>query len=269
MPGDIVEKWVDIGGIRTRYLQAGQGSTTLLFLHGLGSSADRWLDIPLALSLYHRAVAVDLPGFGMSDKNSPSMQYTTNDYVEFIVRMLHELKEDGKIAIVGHSLGGYIAAEIAIRYKPLVDQLVLIDSSGMLDGPTYLLEEYLKAAMNPTKESVRKVFEQLVANPARIPDALVDGFIYRMGLPGAKNSFKLAYQNSVNTQIGKHRLEQLSDTKTLIIWGKQDKLIPFEYCKKFQTAITRSKVELIEDAGHAPFAEKPALICEIVHQFLG
>jgi pimeloyl-ACP methyl ester carboxylesterase len=134
-----------------------------------------------------------------------------------------------------------------------------------------LLQQYLDAAMSPTKESVRAVFEQLVADPIRIPDALVDGFIYRISQPGAKHAFKSAFDNSVYSQIGTDRLKQIGgDNKipVLIIWGMQDKLIPLNYFKILHEAIEGSKVEIVEDAGHAPFAEKPAIVCELLHRFL-
>ena len=122
--------------------------------------------------------------------------------------------------------------------------------------------------MDPTRESVRSIFEKLVALPPRIPDILVDGFIYRMKLPGAKNAFRLAYENSVNTQIGNGRLQKISGIQALIIWGKEDKLIPLDYHSIFHSAIDNSIVELIDDAGHAPFAEKPALTHELMRRFL-
>jgi len=173
-------------------------------------------------------------------------------------------------SIVGHSLGGYVAAQLATEHGDFVKKLVLIDSSGMLDGPTPLLLEYLDAAMNPTKQAVRAVFEQLVADPIRIPDMLVDGFIYRISQPGAQHAFKSAFDNSVYTQIGIEKLKQIGDSKipTMIIWGMQDNLIPLRYFQIFQEAIRGSKVIFVEDAGHAPFAEKPAVVSEILRQFI-
>ncbi|MGI0024698.1 MAG: alpha/beta fold hydrolase, partial [Nitrososphaera sp.] len=268
--GSQAEGWVTTCGMKTRYLEAGHGKAKhILFIHGLGSSADRWLDIPLALSLDHHTIAVDLPGFGMSEKPSCGMHYSIEEYADFIAQLMYDLKiDDGKVSLVGHSLGGFIAAETTITHRRLIDRLVLVDTSGMLNGPTPLLEQYLAASMNPTRESVRRVFEQLVANPIRIPDFLVDAFIYRIGLPGAKEAFRLAYENSVNTQIGKKRLGKIAGIKTLIIWGKEDRLIPLKYLSLFKKSINGSRVELVEDAGHAPFAEKPAVVFEIIRRFL-
>jgi 2-hydroxy-6-oxonona-2,4-dienedioate hydrolase len=178
--------------------------------------------------------------------------------------------EGDTTSIVGHSLGGYIAALLAVGHRNLVDKMVLIDTSGMLNGPTTLLQQYLDAAMNPSKDSVRAVLEQLVADPIRIPEALVDGFMYSISQPGAKHAFKSAFDNSVYTQLGVGRLKQISAAKipTLIMWGRQDRLIPLRYFRTFQAAIKGSDAAIVEDAGHAPFAEKPAVVCELLHKFL-
>jgi 2-hydroxy-6-oxonona-2,4-dienedioate hydrolase len=281
--------FLDINGLNIRYLdtnnnriidyaipgkQQQQHYDPVLFIHGLGSSADRWLDIPDALSLlgFH-AVAVDLPGFGQSDKPE-NMEYTIRQFVQVVASFINKvglIKTNTKVSIVGHSLGGYIAAQLAIEYPNLVGKLVLIDTSGMLDGPTPLLQQYLEVAMNPTKQAVRAVLEQLVADPIRIPDALVDGFIYRItNLQGAKHAFKSAFDNSVYTKIGVERLKQINENKIppLIIWGRQDRLIPLHYFKIFQEAIRDSQAIIVEDAGHAPFAEKPAIVYEILRTFL-
>jgi 2-hydroxy-6-oxonona-2,4-dienedioate hydrolase len=147
---------------------------------------------------------------------------------------------------------------------------VLIDPSGMLDGPTPLLQQYLDAAMNPSRQTIRAVFEQLVADPIRIPDVLVDGFIYRINQQGAQHAFKSAFDNSVYTQIGIEKLKQIGESKipTMIIWGIQDNLIPMRYIRTFQEAIIDSRTVIVEDAGHAPFAEKPAIVSEILRQFI-
>jgi pimeloyl-ACP methyl ester carboxylesterase len=270
------QAFVDIDGLKVRYLEAGnavgaEGSAAqeakgdVLFIHGLGSSADRWLDIPDAMSLLGlRPVAIDLPGFGQSGK--PEIDYTIEKFVETVAGFMRKTGMQ-KASIVGHSLGGYIAAQLAAEHADLVDRLALIDTSGMLGGPTPLLKQYLGAAMNPEKKAVRAVLEQLVADPIRIPEVLVDGFIHRMHQPGAKHAFKSAYENSVNTQIGFDRLKRIG-APALIIWGRQDRLIPLEYFRTFQESIAGSKVAIVEDAGHAPFAEKPAIACELLHKFL-
>ena len=241
----------------------------ILFIHGLGSSADRWLDIPDALSKHYHTIAVDLIGFGGSDKPE-DVNYTIQKFAEFILEFINkiELNGDGKITLVGHSLGGYIAVEFAIRNKELIEKLVLIDSSGFLKGPTPLLEQYLNAAKYASYDNVRSVFEQLVSQPWRVLPAVINTFITRINSSGAKHAFESAYENSTTTQIDLSRAKSIEDIPTLVIWGKNDNLIPIGHIDRFKQVFKKHKVERIDDAGHAPFAEKPALISEILHSFL-
>ena len=260
--------------IKMRYLESKQGvrisDRHILFIHGLGSSADRWLDIPDAISMYYHTIAVDLIGFGGSDKPK-DVNYTIEQFSEFILEFIEKIclsGDDRKITLVGHSLGGYIAVDFAIRNKGLIEKLVLLDSSGFLKGPTPLLEQYLNAAKYPSYDSVRNVFEQMVAQSWKVLPVIINIFITRINSPGAKYPFESAYQNSTTTQIDLSRLKSIEDIPTLIIWGKSDNLIPIEYSEPFKQVFKNYRVELIEDAGHAPFVEKPAIICEILHSFL-
>jgi pimeloyl-ACP methyl ester carboxylesterase len=260
---------VNVNGDNIRYKEFGERENRhILFIHGLGSSSDRWLDIPEALSRYHHAIALDLPGFGGSD--APQMEYTINRFREFVLDFMRALGiDDDKITLIGHSLGGYIAAEIAIQNRNCVNKLVLIDSSGMLKKPTALLEEYLDAATSASPDKVKRVFEQLAAQKWRVLPIVVEMFNKRLKeVPGAKHAFESAYRNSTSTQIGLDRLKQIEGLPTLIIWGRNDTLIPVEHSKLFKQAIQNAYLEIIEDAGHAPFVEKPAIVCEILREFL-
>lgn len=137
----------------------------------------------------------------------------------------------------------------------------------MLNRPTPILEEYLATALNPSKERVRKTFEKMVADPSRVPEKLVDGFIRRINMPNAKHAFKSTLENSAKTQIGLDRLRKICNISTLIMWGVHDKVIPLAHSDFFKDSIECSKLEIIEDAGHAPFAEKPDQVCAILKNF--
>ena len=262
------ECWIKLNDLKIRYFEAGKDNPNhILFIHGLGSAADRWLDIPEKLSESYHTIAIDLPGFGFSDK-SDKLTYTIPEFRKIILNFMNKTKiNDGKTTIVGHSLGGYIAAEIAIEEKQMVEKLVLIDSSGMLNSPTSILEQYLKAALNPTKESVRKTFEKMVTDPKRVPEKLVESFIERINLKNAKYAFESTLANSTSTQIGLLRLKTIK-APTLILWGEVDNVIPCEHSKIFHDSIKELKMITIRDSGHAPFAEKPIQVYEILKKFL-
>ena len=263
------ESWANVDGLKIRYLESGVGATRhVLFIHGLGSAADRWMRIPQDLSSDFHCVAIDLPGFGESDKPG-NMDYTIDAFRKIIISFLKEIKIQGQeLNLIGHSLGGYIASEIAIQNQNYIRKLVLIDSSGMLEQPTPILDEYFKAAINPTQENVRKAFEKMVADPQRIPQPLVDGFIRRIKMPNAKQAFESALINSATTQIGEDRLRKINPISTLILWGVHDKVIPLEQSKFFKENIKDSRLEIIDDSGHAPFAEKPSHVCKLLRNFL-
>ena len=263
------ECWINVNGLKIRYLESGKGQKKhILFIHGLGSAADRWMKIPDELSSDFHSIAIDLPGFGESDKPK-NMDYTIDQFRTIIVSFLKELTiQNEKINLIGHSLGGYIASEIAIQNQNNIAQLVLIDSSGMLERPTAILKEYLSAAMNPTQDNVRKAFEKMVADPKRIPTQLVAGFIRRINMPNAKHAFESTLINSATTQIGLNRLRKITSIPTLILWGDHDNVIPLEHSSFFKKSIDNSRLEIIEDAGHAPFAEKPKEVCELLKNFL-
>jgi 2-hydroxy-6-oxonona-2,4-dienedioate hydrolase len=269
--------------MKIRYLESDNDNSEkqqrILFIHGLGSSAERWLDIPEALSLYFHTLAVDLPGFGGSDKPS-NMEYTIEAFSNIVTQFMDNIRiteenhgnNNARTTLVGHSLGGYIASKIAAAAENsnYLDKLVLVDSSGNLQKPTPLLNQYLDAAMNPTKEKVRKVFEQMVANPLLISDVLVQGFIDRVNNPNSSYAFESSLRNSANTQIGIENLNKIGENgiPTLIIWGMYDKVIPTQHAQIFRQAIKDSSVTIIPRTGHAPFTEKPALVCEYLHRFL-
>jgi len=266
-----------VKGVGTYYKEYGDPKDKhVLFIHGLGSSSLAWRDIPDALSQYFHTITIDLIGFGASEKPETA-DYTIKGLSKFIEDFLKERigiekKEHKKINIVGHSLGGYIAAQVAIENKKMVEKLVLIDSSGLLEMPTQLLKDYRVAAteVNPVTryEKVKRVLEDLYAGPSRLLPVAVDLFEYTIEKPGAKHAFEAAFDNSTTTQIEQEGFKQIDDIPCLVIWGEKDNLIPIEYYYKFRQKLPNAKYETITDAGHSPFVEKTALVYEKLRTFL-
>jgi pimeloyl-ACP methyl ester carboxylesterase len=266
-----------VKGVGTFYREYGDTRKShVLFIHGLGASSMRWGDIPEALSKYFHTITVDLIGFGASEKPQ-NADYTIKGLSKFIVDFLTERirimdKEQKKISIVGHSLGGYIAAQVAIENKEMIEKLVLIDPSGLLEAPSQLLKAYRAAAtdLNPLsrRERIKRVMEDLYASPSRLLPVLVDLFDYTIEKPGAKHAFEVAFDNSTTTQIDPKGFKQIEDIPCLVIWGEKDNLIPIEYYYKFQQQLPKAQCATIADAGHSPFVEKTALVYEILRTFL-
>lgn len=262
------EHWANLNGLKIRYLESGKNNDRhILFIHGLGSSADRWGTIPKSLSANFHTISLDLPGFGESDKPI-SMDYTINFFRDIVIDFMNLLAINDQTSIVGHSLGGYIASEVIMQNKTTVERLVLIDSSGFLTKSTPLLEKYLSVAMNPTNANVRNIFEQMVSDGTKIPLKLVESFIKRINLPNAKYAFKSTLENSTNTQIKFDNLKLMGSVPTLIIWGVEDRVIPLQHSELFKKSISNSHIEIIQDAGHAPFTEKPEQVSVLIRNFL-
>ncbi len=258
--------FIDVNNLKIHYLEDGKENNNLvLLIHGLGSSAERWLIIQKEISKKHHTIAIDLPGFGQSDKPQ-SFGYTISNFKDIVTEFMKKIKPySGKTCLVGHSLGGYIALDVAAEPRT-IDKLVLIDSSGMLSKPTLLLREYLEAAIKPARKKVREVFGKMVADPNRVPDYLVEGFISRVATPDTKISFQKTLDNSANKPIDISKLNRIT-TPTLILWGKEDKVIPLEHAYLFHEQLPESRLEIIQDAGHAPFAEKPAQVIKLIDSF--
>ena len=120
-------EYLQIGDIRVRYLDRGTGQTAIL-VHGLGGSIESWANNIDALSREVRVIAIDLPGFGQSDK--PKLNYTIKFYRDFLASFIEQLEL--RVTLVGSSLRGQIAAELAIVRPDLVQRLVLISPAGAL-----------------------------------------------------------------------------------------------------------------------------------------
>jgi len=279
---EVKEYKVTLNDFQIRYLKSEKRNSSkkknILFIHGLGSSSDRWWDIPDALSRYfHPIVAVDLIGFGGSDKPI-TIDYTMEYFSKFIRDFIDckqiwrngdDSEDDScRTILIGHSLGGYIAAKVAIEGQDLIEKLVLIDSSGLLKEPTPLLEQYLDAALNPSFENIKNVFEQMLGNPALLIPTLIDAFIKRINLPGAKYAFKSAFENSTRKYIESSELQRIENIPALIVCGAADKLIPVAHSIRFNEILKHSQLQIIENTGHAPFSEKPSMVFDIMRIFL-
>ncbi len=260
--------------IRMKYFEFGLTSlcdkrnSSILFIHGLGSSSERWIDIPFALSRYCHTISVDLIGFGESDAPL-DMGYSISDFTMYLLDFIdHILHDCDNLILVGHSLGGYIACDLATRVNDQLKKIILIDSSGLLEKPTPLLNEYLFAAQNPTYSNVKNIFQKMTMLPFLVSDYFVNSFIDKMNKENAKYAFESAFKNSTTTQVSQFAFDILNQKQTKIVWGDNDYVIPIQYCKQFKEFLPNASIEIMHGCGHAPFVERPATVCEIIHSFV-
>ncbi len=260
------EKTATVFGAKIRFLEAGDATKpTVILLHGLGAQAESWqFNIPALAANYH-VIAPDQVGFGKSDK--PFLKYRVGTYADFLDKLMAELKIE-KASLVGNSMGGWVAALTAIKYPNRVEKIVLADAAGL--APKIVDFDQIYQLNNSTRDEVRANLKLIFATPAfQNNEALVDQFMTQRVL--VNDGYTI---NALIESI--KRREDFLDARlgeikkpTLIIWGKQDGLIPVSDAEKFNKGIANSELVIFDGAGHVPQFEKAAGFNKKVLEFLG
>lgn len=255
-------KFADVWGYKIRYLEEGNSKKNVILLHGLGGSAERWLKVIPLLSSKYRVIAPDLIGFGHSDK--PSADYTIEFFAKFLSGFINSL-DISKTILIGSSLGGQVASECA-GSNDSIEKLVLVSPSGAMKHPTPTLDAYMMAALYPNPSSARIAFEMMMSGTGMVDDTTVTNFVERMSSPNAK----LAFISSVLSVKNSHIRDSLQKIKipTLLIWGKEDKMIPIEYAQEFIGSISNCKFRELKGIGHLPHVEDAGMFVQSVLEFL-
>ena len=258
------EKFVEIDGNKIRYLESGSSKKTLVLVHGLGASSERWQYVlPFFENDFHVLVP-DLIGFGYSDK--PIADYTIDFFSNFLEKFLISLNIE-QTNIIGSSLGGQIAAEYASSHSQNVDKLILVSPSGIMKKSTYALDEYIMAALYPNEQSAKNAFETMDGSGKKIPMKIIDGFVSRMKLPNAKFAFMSTVLGLKNCELITQKLENIA-SPTLIIWGSDDPVIPITFANDFVSSIINCTFLEMSDCGHTPYVQEPELFASTVLNFL-
>jgi len=259
------DKSVLVFGAKIRYLEAGDASKpTVILLHGLGGSAENWQFTVPALAANYHVLAPDQIGFGKSDK--PLLKYRVGTYVDFLDKFMAELKIE-KATLVGNSMGGWVAGLMAIKYPNRVEKIVLADAAGII--PAGVNTDEIYQLNNSTRDEIRANLKRIFANPLlQNNEALVDQFM--TARIAANDGYTI---NSLIESI-KRKEDFLNDRlgeikkPTLIIWGKQDGLLPVADASVFNKGIAGSQMIIFENCGHAPQFEKAADFNKEVLKFL-
>jgi pimeloyl-ACP methyl ester carboxylesterase len=257
-----LERYLQIGDIRTRYLDRGTGQAAIL-VHGLGGSIESWANNIEGLSREIRAIALDLPGFGQSDK--PKMNYIVKFYRDFLASFIEQLQL--RATLVGSSLGGQIAAELAIARPDLVQRLVLISPAGALPASfrgSPALKRYVKVTKARSVEQVKQALFAVDGRP--VDDAYARMVFERLSMPGAGDAFLSALVGSARASRLNSRLHKIRAT-TLLLWGKEDAMIPIKFVDPF-VKMKNCRIIMLEGCGHRPHVEKPTLFNRLVTDFI-
>jgi pimeloyl-ACP methyl ester carboxylesterase len=246
-----------------------------VFVHGLGGQWQNWLENLPRAAQERRVIALDLPGFGLSAM--PREQITISSYGR-TVNALCERLGLGEVDVVGNSMGGYVAAEVAIQFPERVDQLLLVSAAGITTAdlaqrPILTLGRIASAMATwgtarhrqiAARPKSRHMSLALVArHPSLLKgDLAYEGFFKGTGKPGFEDALRACLDYDFRDRLPEIR------QPTLIVWGEQDAIIPVKDAHEFERLIPDSRKVVMKETGHVPMAERPGTFNELMMEFL-
>jgi pimeloyl-ACP methyl ester carboxylesterase len=249
------ESKLELRGTRIRVLRGGSG-TPLIFLHGASGHVG-WLPFLERLSQRFDVIAPEHPGFGTSD--DPVWLDRPSDLAYFYLDLIDALKLD-HVHLIGTSLGGWIAAELAVRNTARLASLTLVCAVGITADGSVMDDMFRMSAEENARrfyfdpERIRRRLENLAAADPR------------MLVRNRSTVVRLAYPSFTNPDLAKwlHRI----DVPTLLIWGENDGLVPPKFGEAYRRVIPHASLVVIPRAGHAPFEEQPGAFLSGFDEFL-
>jgi pimeloyl-ACP methyl ester carboxylesterase len=261
-------KFITVEGINTRYWESGHQGTPVLLIHGIGCSVLEWERNMAALAVNHRVVALDLIGFGLSDKPL-NEDYTINRLAKFSLDFLTALNIP-RAHFAGNSLGGSVSLACAHIAPERVASLLLVDPAGM-DLRGTLLEFRIatipilgEILTKPNHFSTRMLWNKAFANPKPfVTDELVKTKVALASLPNAHATFLKTLRSFATFRgFNTEHVEALHKTlpnitaRTLVVWGRNDQFVTVEHAKVLQRLMPNVEIQIFENCGHAPQIEE-------------
>ena len=262
---------------RVNYVEMGEGPP-VVFIHGLSGCWQNWLENIPHFARHHRAIAVDLSGFGESEL--PREEISIPGYGRFIDAFLGEIGVE-RGALVGNSMGGFIAAETAICHPSRVEKLVLVAAAGgpsLADQGSRDAKRLMRAArlVAPLAAAAFARREHMVRRPglrrallwkvASHPERLEPELCYEVASGAGKPGFMDALQAILDYDF-RERIPEIA-CPTLIVWGRDDEIVPVHDAYEYERLIPRARRVIFEDTGHVPMLERPARFNRVVDEFL-
>jgi pimeloyl-ACP methyl ester carboxylesterase len=269
------QRWVTVRERSMNVIEMGDGHP-LVFIHGLGGCWHNWLEQLPDFAAEHRVVAFDLPGFG--DSPIPPDNVSMQGFA-LIVRGLLDALEIDRATVIGNSMGGSIAAELALAAPERVARLVLGAPAGIpfhyrpRQLPKILLlyplvgrtAEWVGAHADDAARRARArrwTMRFVAQHPADISAPLAAEQLRGVGKPG----FRPALESLVDYSI-RERLPGIS-CPTLIVWGDRDHVLPVRHADIFANEITGARKVILAETGHVPMLERPAEFNALLAEFL-
>ena len=269
--------YVQVGRLVLHHVVGGRGSPPVLFVHGLGSAGFLGWRFTLPTVAAHRRIAApDLPGFGLSDK--PDLRYGVPLFARTLARYIERYRL-GRPVVVGASMGGRVALELAFRHPGKVSRVVLVNSLGLgfprtwahgfllLPGVGETLFQLTGAALHRIPpDGVRRLAARLrlATNPERTLDDLQLEALREIHADGGTAP---AFLTTVRSLALRSADDVLSDLPRLgvplrLIWGVDDPLFPVGQAERAHQLVPGSRLRLVGGAGHTPEIEQPERFLE-------
>jgi len=246
--------FTEVGGLRARYADRGFGDSVVLLLHGFGGDLDNWMFNLDSLAEKHRVLALDLPGHGQSVKTNvdPSL----SGMATFVSKFLDVLSVSS-VHVVGHSMGGAIAMQLASDSPETVKSLGLICSAGL--GPD-INSDYLRGFVEAqSQQELKLVLQQLFADESLVNLQLVNDLLNYKRIDGVEATLNALSKTLISAGEQTFLTDNIvaSGIPVLVIWGKQDRIIPVSHAQNFSAAGGCCvEVEIFDSAGHMVQMEK-------------
>jgi pimeloyl-ACP methyl ester carboxylesterase len=255
-------------------MEAGSGDPVIL-IHGLGATKASFLPTLAALAPSYHAIAIDLPGFGDSDKpfNAP---YHAPYFAQSVVALLDALELE-RAHVGGNSMGGRVAIELGLRAPERVDRLALLSPSlaWLRDRPWAPLLRLVDPRLGAIQPAPRKLVESIVRRvvpggdgwTAAGVDEFLRAYLTRQGRVAFYAAARNIYLEEPHGEKGFWtRLPELR-APALFVWGKRDQLVPIRFASHVREALPHSE-HLELDCGHVPQLERPRATHEVMLKFL-
>lgn len=240
----------------------------LVFIHGLGGSLSSWQFAMGALNHGHRMTALDLPGHGNSSKSSPeSTDYSVVGLAGDVAAALNTGKRKPSV-IVGHSMGGAVAMQLALDHPQLVSGLVLIDSASL---GSYICEELIDLmAGEAGTDTARSLLTLFFEDPKLVNDRGVEEMAGFQEQGGWEAQQALADSAFANVKQRRALQEQISsiDIPVLLIWGERDRVIPMADAVASLMVFPDALLKIVPGVGHVPQVERPAEVGKAIDRFV-
>jgi len=251
----------------------GQGDP-LLCIHGFGASLYSWRHFTGPLAKDYQLILLDLKGCGKSPKPLDT-KYSTQDHADLLYEFIleHDLRN---LTLIGNSFGGALSLMLADAGESArLRSLILIDAGAykeyipvylkLLSVPLLNLGVYLV----PSRLAVRAILRKAYYDPSKITEAQIAAYTAPIAAPGGKHALRETGKQLVPANFDE-LIKRYKDIKvpTLIIWGRQDKIIPLKVGELLNRDIANSTLKIIEACGHAPQEEKPEETVSLVLEFL-